>query len=143
MIWARLLADLIVLVHALFVGFVVFGIVAILLGITLGWGWVRNFWFRLIHLSAIGFVVFEAGIGMACPLTRWESRLRQAAGQEGYPGDFIGYWAHQLIFYRAEPWVFTVIYMLFGAAVLATFVLAPPQWPRRSTATPPSHDRTV
>ena len=51
-------------------------------------------------------------------------------GQEGYPGDFIGYWAHQLIFYRAEPWVFTVGYILFGLAVLAAFILAPPRWPR-------------
>ena len=53
------------------------------------------------------------------------------AGQTAYAGDFLGYWAHQLIFYEAEPWVFTVIYILFGLAVLAAFVLAPPRRSRR------------
>jgi hypothetical protein len=132
-IWPMLLADFIVVAHALFVAFVVLGLVAILLGIAFRWNWVRNFWFRLIHLSAIGFVVVEAIIGMACPLTVWENRLRQAAGQAGYPGDFIGYWAHRLIFYNAEPWIFTVAYILFGLAVLATFLLAPPRWPNRTS----------
>jgi hypothetical protein len=127
--WAKLLADLIVVLHATYVSFVVFGLVLILLGIALRWAWVRNFWFRIIHLVAIGIVVLEALIGLTCPLTHWEERLRAMAGEEGYAGDFIGYWAHRLIFYRAEPWVFTVLYVSFGLAVLAAFVLAPPRWP--------------
>ncbi len=141
----RLLADLIVVFHAACVAFVILGLLAILLGIVFRWGWVRNFWFRLIHLAYIAFVVFEAAIGMDCPLTEWENRLREAAGEEGYPGDFIGYWAHRLIYYEAEPWVFTIVYVLFGGAVLATFLLAPPRWPKRSAPatsatapTPPS-----
>lgn len=132
MIWFRVLADLIVVVHALFVAFVVLGLGVILIGVALHWGWVRNFWFRLAHLAAIGFVVLEAAVGMVCPLTAWESRLRLAAGQEPYPGDFIGYWAHRLIFYEAEPWVFTAVHSVFGLAVLAAFLLAPPNPPRPS-----------
>jgi hypothetical protein len=92
---------------------------------------VRNFWFRALHLAAIGIVVLEALIGMTCPLTDWEKRLRDMAGEGSYAGDFIGYWAHRLIFYRAEPWVFTFLYVSFGLAVLAAFVLAPPRWPGR------------
>ncbi|HKI20273.1 MAG TPA: DUF2784 domain-containing protein, partial [Isosphaeraceae bacterium] len=57
---------------------------------------------------------------------------RQMAGQTSHQGDFIGYWTHRLIFYQAEPWVFTLLYVLFGLAVLAAFVLAPPGWPGRS-----------
>lgn len=129
--WARLLADFIVVFHAAYVSFVVFGLVLILLGIAFRWGWVRNFWFRALHLTAIGIVVLEAIGGMTCPLTDWESRLREMAGEGGYAGDFIAYWAHRLIFYRAEPWVFTALYLTFGLVVLATFVLAPPRWPRR------------
>ncbi len=100
MLWARMLADLIVVIHAAYVSFVVFGLLAILVGAVLGWSWVRNFWFRVIHLTAIGIVVAEALAGIPCPLTVWEQRLRKTAGQTGYPGDFLGYWAHQLIFYR-------------------------------------------
>ena len=132
MLWARILADLIVVFHASYVSFVLFGLILILLGVWLRWGWVRNFWFRALHLTAIGIVVAEALAGITCPLTDWENRLRRMAGQAGYPGDFLGYWAHQLIFYRAEPWVFTVLYLLFGLAVLAAFILAPPRRPGRS-----------
>ena len=108
----KLLADLIVVTHACFAAFVVLGLVATLLGIALRWNWVRNFWFRIIHLSAIGFVILESIVGIDCPLTVWENRLREAAGQAGYPGDFIGYWAHRLLFFDAEPWIFTVSYIV-------------------------------
>src|SRR5262245_21184291 len=133
MLWSRVLADLIVVFHATYVSFVVFGLAAILVGIVFRWGWFRNFWFRSIQLTAIGVVVAEALVGMTCPLTDWENQLRTAAGQASYPGDFVGYWAHRLIFYRAEPWVFTVGYVLFGLAVLAAFVLAPPRRPGRKS----------
>jgi hypothetical protein len=130
--WAKLLADLIVVFHATYVSFVVFGLVLILLGVAFRWRWVRNIWFRSLHLAAIGIVVLEALIGMTCPLTDWEQRLRSMTGERSYSGDFIGYWAHRLIFYQAPPWVFTVLYISFGLAVLAAFVLAPPRWPRRA-----------
>jgi hypothetical protein len=142
MLRARILADLIVIFHATYVAFVVFGLVAILAGIVFRWGWVRNIWFRVIHLTMIAIVVGEALAGVPCPLTIWEKQLRTQAGQTSYPGDFLGYWAHRLLFYRAEPWVFTLIYLLFGLAVLAAFVLAPPRLTRGNAsgdgARPPS-----
>jgi Protein of Unknown function (DUF2784) len=128
MVWARVLADLIVVFHAAYVAFVVFGFAAILLGAALRWSWVRNRWFRSLHLAAIGIVVAESAIGMKCPLTVWERELRQAAGQASYTGDFIGYWVHRLIFIRTEPWLYSVTYLLFGMAVLAASWLAPPKW---------------
>jgi len=134
--WAKLLADFIVVCHAAYFSFVVFGLVLILLGIALRWGWVRNFWFRALHLTMIGIVVLEALIGMTCPLTSWEKRLRDLAGEGSYTGDFIGYWAHRLIFYDFKPWVLDVLQVSFGLAVLAAFVLAPPRWPRRKQGRP-------
>jgi hypothetical protein len=143
MLWARVVADAIVVFHAAFVGFVVLGMAAIVVGLVLGWGWVRNFWFRAAHLGMIGFVVLESFIGMVCPLTRWENQLRRLGGQEGYPGDFIGYWAHRLLFYRAEPWVFTVIYTAFGATVFLAFLLGPPRLPDRWRRRTADVDRAV
>ena len=130
--WAKMLADLIVVFHASYVSFVVFGLVAILIGAVLRWKWVRNFWFRMTHLAAIGIVVLEALFGITCPLTDWEQRLRTSAGEESYSGDFLGYWAHQLIFYDFEPWVFTTIYILFGLAVAGAMIVAPPRLPGRN-----------
>ena len=91
----------------------------------------------------IGIVLAEAVAGIPCPLTVWEKQLRARAGQASYPGDFLGHWAHRFIFFQAEPWVFTLIYTLFGLAVVATFVLAPPRCPwrqRRAEATHPGRE---
>jgi len=75
------LADLIVSIHFGFVIFVVGGLLVIILGGVLRWRFIRNFWFRVIHLAMILFVVFETLFGISCPLTDWEYELRIAAGQ--------------------------------------------------------------
>ena len=127
MLWARVLADAVVVFHAAFVAYVVLGMAAIVIGIVMRGGWVRTPWFRWTHLAAIGVVVLETLGGVACPLTTWEGALRRRSGQTGYTGDFVGYWAHRLIFFEVKPWVFTAGYLAFGAAVLLAFVLAPPR----------------
>jgi hypothetical protein len=136
MLWARILADVVVVLHAAFVGFVVFGMVAIVVGLVLRWAWIRNLWFRVLHLAAIGVVVAQSAVGMMCPLTVLENYLRRMAGQEEYPGAFVGYWAHRLIFFQAETWVFTLGYCLFGLAVVIALALAPPRLPHRQTPAP-------
>src|SRR5450755_1797987 len=123
----RLLADVVVAIHALYVAFVLFGLAAILIGYAWGWRWVRNRYFRIIHLIAILLVCAESIIGIDCPLTTLENGLWLAAGQNGYGGDFIGYWLDNLIFFNFPPWVFTLIYCAFGAAVLSTLWLVPIQ----------------
>lgn len=77
--WA--FADCIVAVHAAYVGFVVFGLAAVLIGYVAGWRWVRNPYFRLGHLAAIMAVCAEALLGWTCPLTTLENSLRQRAGE--------------------------------------------------------------
>ncbi len=128
-------ADIVVFLHAAYVTFVVLGLVASLIGACLRWQWIRNFWFRVIHLSMIGIVVFEALMGITCPLTTLEHQLRVAAGQEANSGSFVGRWVHELLFFDAPPWVFTTVYCVFGAIVLATFILAPPRWKRAESRT--------
>lgn len=117
------LADTILVVHFAFVVFVVFGFILKLLGLLAGWSWVHNRKFRIAHLAAIGVVVLQAWFGQLCPLTIWENELRQRAGQSGYTESFIGHWLHEILFYQAEPWVFTTIYTCFGALVLLVWFL--------------------
>jgi hypothetical protein len=132
MVWYRLAADLVLIVHTSFIAFVIFGLVVVLVGWWLGWSWVRNAWFRAAHLLAIGYVIWEAWTGRACPLTEWENALRIKGGQEPYgQAGCIAHWLHRVIFFDAEPWVFTTCYTLFGLLVLATFVLAPLRLRRR------------
>lgn len=129
----RIAADVVVIVHMLYVLVVVFGLPLIWLGIALGHQWVRNIWLRGIHLAMILIVVGEAWAGITCPLTTWEHTLREWAGQESYRGAFVANLVHDLLFYEAEPWVFTLIYTVFGLLVIGSFLAAPP---RRSRSAP-------
>jgi hypothetical protein len=123
----KLAADVIVVLHAAYVAFVVLGQLAILVGILCRWTWIRRPGFRWTHLTAISIVVFEAWLGIVCPLTTLEAWLRRQAGQAAYSGDFVGHWVHEILFFQAPPWVFTLIYSVFGLCVLGTFLVAPPQ----------------
>jgi len=128
----RLLADLILIVHFAFVLWVVVGLVLVLVGGPLGWGFVRRPWFRGLHLASIGFVVVQAWLGEICPLTTWESELRVAAGQRPYdPDGFIVHWVQKLMFFDAPMEVFVWSYTAFGALVLASFWLVPVSRKRR------------
>lgn len=122
-----LLADAILVVHVLFVCFVVLGLVAVYLGYFLNWLWVRNLSFRLLHLLAIGIVVLQSWLGVICPLTIWEMALRKEAGTGTYAGSFIQHWLHQLLFYTAPEWVFILLYSAFGLLVLASWFLVRPK----------------
>ncbi len=121
-----LLADFVVVIHLGYVAFVVLGLVLIVAGSLFKWSWVRNSWFRLIHLCMIGVVVVESLFTITCPLTTLESYLRSKSGQTSQSGSFMGRLAHDLLFYDLTPDFFTVAYCLFGAIVLATVLVAPP-----------------
>lgn len=115
------LANAILILHAGYVLFVAGGLILILAGGVRGWQWVRNPWFRAVHLAAIGYVVFEAWLGIVCPLTTLELWLRDLAGQTSDTGDFIADWLRRSLFFEAPAWVFTVGYSAFGALVLLSW----------------------
>ena len=71
------LADVIVIVHFLYVAYVVVGQLVIFAGIAFKWQWIRNPWFRWSHLVMICIVAAESIANFECPLTTWESSLRR------------------------------------------------------------------
>jgi hypothetical protein len=75
----RILADLVVGVHALFVAFVVVGGLLAL----------RRPWVAALHLPAAVWGALIELQGWICPLTPLENSLRAAAGEAGYQGGFI------------------------------------------------------
>jgi hypothetical protein len=72
-------ADLVVLLHFLFVLFVVFG------------GLVALRWPRVayLHLPVAVYGTLIELVGWVCPLTPLEKRLRESAGLQGYEGGFV------------------------------------------------------
>ena len=120
-------ADAMLFTHALFVGFVVFGLSLIFIGKWRGWRWVHRFWFRVTHLVAIAVVVLQSWLGMICPLTVWEMELRALAGDQVYTGSFIAHWLEYLLYYRAPNWVFVLVYTAFAALVVASWYWVRPR----------------
>ena len=74
-----LIANLLVLLHLAFVGFVVLGALLVL-------RWPRLAW---IHLPCVLWGALIEFAGWVCPLTPLEIRFRQLGGQAGYAGGFI------------------------------------------------------
>jgi len=122
-----LAADAILFTHVVFVAFVVFGLVFILIGKLRSWSWVRNPWFRLVHLAAIGVVVLQSWLSVICPLTVWEMALRERAGGVVYSGSFISHWLESILYYRLPNWVFVVCYTVFGALVVVSWFWVRPR----------------
>ena len=119
-------ADAVLVLHVAFVAFVVLGQLYVLVGWALGWPSARNRTFRLLHLAAIGVVVLQAWLGLVCPLTLLELHLRGGQADLMAGQSFIGYWLSRLLYYQAPPWVFTVVYTLFGLTVLVCYFGYPP-----------------
>ena len=122
----QFLADVVLTVHFLFVAFVIFALVFTLIGGYLKWTWVRNWWFRFVHLVAISIVVAQSWFGVICPLTTLEMWLRRQIGDDQYAGSFVQYWLERILYYQAENWVFTLVYTLFGLLVVVTWIFFPP-----------------
>jgi len=87
MIYA-LLADITVLVHSLFVLFVVFGGVAVLYRRRLIW----------FHLPAVLWGGSIEIAGWICPLTYLENYFRRLGGETGYRGTFIEQYLEPILY---------------------------------------------
>lgn len=89
--WYHLFADLVLLLHLAFVGFV-------LLGGLLALKWRRVMW---LHLPVAAWGAIVEFSGWICPLTPLETWLRAQAGDTGYRGDFIAYYLLSILYPEA------------------------------------------
>jgi hypothetical protein len=88
---ARILADVLVVVHLAFIAFVIAGGLLVL----------KHRAWALPHLPAAAWGAWTEFTGTVCPLTPWENSLRHAAGGAGYPGGFIEHYLIPLIYPEA------------------------------------------
>ncbi len=126
-----LLADLLAAVHLAYVGTIVVGLLLILVGIVCRWRWIRNPWFRCIHLFMMLYVAYETVLDTPCPLTVWEQELREAAGQNlGARDSFVGDLVHRIMFVSLDRQQLSLAYYGFAGLILLTFIAAPPRFRR-------------
>ena len=86
--WYRIGADLVLVAHLLFIGFVVGGA-------FLAWRWPRLIW---VQLPAMVYGALVEFVGFTCPLTLLQNYLLRRAGEGGYRGGFISHYLIQAIY---------------------------------------------
>ena len=84
----RTLADLVLLVHLAFVGFVVLGGLLVLRRPKVAW----------VHLPCAAWGVLIEFAGWICPLTPLEVSLRMRGGETGYAGGFIAHYVTAVLY---------------------------------------------
>lgn len=81
-------ADLLVILHLLFIIFVLLG------GLLVA----RLHWIALLHIPAAAWGALIEYQGWICPLTPMEQQLRKAAGEAGYEGGFVEHYILPIIY---------------------------------------------
>jgi hypothetical protein len=121
----RTLAELVVVVHAGFVAFVVLGAVLVL-------RWPRVAW---LHVPAAVWGVLIEYVGGVCPLTPLEHALRARGGEAGYSGGFVEHYLLPVLYpiglTRPAQWVLGTLAL---AVNLAAYALVLRRWRRRPAA---------
>ncbi|EHK65407.1 DUF2784 domain-containing protein [Achromobacter arsenitoxydans] len=114
----RILADLVLVVHGLFVAFVMFGGLLALWRPRLAY----------LHLPALAWGAMVIGMGWICPLTPLEVSLRERAGQEGYGGGFIEHYVLGLIYPEG---ITRTTQVVLAALLIAGNIVVYTLWARR------------
>ena len=105
-----MLANLVVVLHFLFVLFVVFGGLLVL-------RWPR---LAYVHLPVAVYGTLIELVGWICPLTPLEKRLRESAGLQGYEGGFVEHYILPVLY---PSGLTRGVQLVLGALVIGINVL--------------------
>ncbi len=119
------LSDILVVLHFLWAAFMIGGFVLAVVGIF------RPACRRLLKLRTthlIGIVV-TATVPLwsgLCPLTIWESTLREGPGMADVPRSFLADYAYQLLYINVPVWVITLVTTLVALTSVILYIIYPP-----------------
>lgn len=117
-----ILADVVLIIHFLFIVFVVGGGLLVL-------RWPNLSWF---HLPAVAWGAIIEIAGWICPLTPLENRLREMGGAVTYKGDFVAQYLLPIIYPdELTPAVQTMLGIIVIAINTAFYILIKLCRPRR------------
>ena len=105
----RVLADLVVVAHLVFILYALFGG---LVGLWKRWG-------LYVHLPTAVWIAVIEFQGWICPLTPLENRLRAAGGALGYDGGFVEHYLIPLIY---PPGLTRSVQLVLGGVAIAVNV---------------------
>ena len=111
-----MIADIVLMFHFAIVIFITFGIFLIPIGYKSDWLWVKNFKFRICHCGMMFFITLETLLGITCPLTSIENKLRGINKTRS----FISYWIDEIIYWDLPSQFFIILYC---SVLIWTFLL--------------------
>ncbi|HEX5354310.1 MAG TPA: DUF2784 family protein [Rhodanobacteraceae bacterium] len=120
----------ILVLHLAIIAFNIAGCVLIPIGAWQHWRWVREFWWRLIHLLSLAAVALQALAGRACFLTIWQGDVSGTPHAQ----PLIASWIDRLIYWPLPLWVFAIAYVVVFAYVIALWLCVRPRMPWRRGA---------
>jgi hypothetical protein len=124
---ALLVAQLILGLHIVIAGFIIFGIIAIPLGARFAWAPAYAFWPRLMHLGAMGLVALQKLMGDSCFLSVWESRLVAIAAQAPHATPLFQTVGEHVLYWNLPLWFFAWLYSVLFAFVIGLWFWVPPR----------------
>lgn len=123
---SRILADVVVVTHLVFIVFAVLGGL-----LALRWRWAP-----LLHLPAAAWGTYVELTGGVCPLTPLENALRRAGGGAGYSGSFVDQYLLPVV-YPAGLSAGVQLALAVGLVFVNLCVYALVFWRRRRVAAEP------
>ena len=106
----RLLADLVLVIHFVFILFAIFGGLLVLYRFRMIW----------LHVPALVWGATIVGIGAICPLTPLENALRDMAGEQAYAGSFL---EHYLLLAIYPPGLTREVQVLLAGGLIILNVI--------------------
>ena len=123
----KILADIIVTLHLLWILFMLIGFMLTLRGFFRKVFFDR--WlFRTLHLLGIIYVSLLAILGKYCPLTLWENSLRAKYDPTLiYPGSFIIHYIEKLVYPAVNPLIILIPTIFIAVFTVVVFIIRPPK----------------
>ena len=103
-----LFSELVLLFNFCIFLFMILSFFLIPLGYYQKWEWVKNKYYRLIHLILMGIIFIETILGFMCPLTVLENFLRNNIEINNKITQII----HQIMYWDLPTYQFIILYLL-------------------------------
>jgi len=101
----KVLADIVVFVHFLWILFLIFGVF---------WG-IRNQKVKVIHIFALAFAIIIQAFNWYCPLTHLEAWMRAKHDPTlSYTGSFITHYVEKIVYIELPPSLIFVLSIVLG-----------------------------
>ena len=114
--------EIVLFFHFFIFLFITFSFFLIPFGYFKKWEWVKNKYYRLIHLVLMGIILIETILGFMCPLTILENFLRNNIEVDNNLTQII----HQIMYWNLPNYQFIILYILsFSYLIFLWFFFKP------------------